>query len=215
MRANRLVIAAEILVAGTFQALHVIGVLPTEIIALLALGWLSLWLRRSGWRQLGMSRPASWRRTVLLGIGIGIVFNAFDLAVVFPLLQHTTGEPADLSQFDSIHGNIAVLLFWLALAWTLGAFGEEMTWRGYILNRLADLFGRRPAGWALGLLIMAVLFGFGHSYQGITGVVDNVLWGVLYGVLYLASGRNLWLPIIAHGVENSTSFILLYLGLFP
>jgi membrane protease YdiL (CAAX protease family) len=120
-----------------------------------------------------------------------------------------------MSQFDSIRGNVAALLFWLVLAWTLGAFGEELAWRGYILNRLADLLGHRWTGWALGLLAMALLFGLGHSYQGITGVVDNVLWAILYGALYFASGRNLWLPIIAHGVENSTSFILLFLGLIP
>jgi membrane protease YdiL (CAAX protease family) len=62
---------------------------------------------------------------------------------------------------------------------------------------------------------MGLLFGLGHSYLGITGVVDNILWGILYGVLYLASGRNLWLPIIAHGIEDTTSFILLFLGLNP
>jgi membrane protease YdiL (CAAX protease family) len=212
---NQLATVTELLVALFFQALHVAGLLPTETIPLLLLGWLSLWLRRSGWRHIGMARPASWWRTVLLGIGIGVALNALDWAVVAPLLHRVAGESQDLSQFDSLRGNVAVLVFWLTLAWTLGAFGEEMVWRGYIFNRLADLFGQSRAGWVLSLIIMGLLFGLGHSYLGITGVVDNILWGILYGALYLASGRNLWLPIVAHGVENTTSFVLLFFGLNP
>jgi membrane protease YdiL (CAAX protease family) len=34
-------------------------------------------------------------------------------------------------------------------------------------------------------------------------------------VLYLASGCNLWLPIIAHGVEDTTSLLLLFFGYRP
>jgi hypothetical protein len=68
---------------------------------------------------------------------------------------------------------------------------------------------------ALSLGTMALLFGLGHAYQGITGVVEAALCGVLYGALYLASGRNLWLPIMVHGVENTTSFVLIYMGLLP
>ena len=212
LRDNQLVIAAEMLVVVLFQALHVAGLLPTETIPLLLLGWLSLWLRRSGWRQIGMVRPANWARTILLGIVIGVAFNALDVGIVLPLLERVTGQALDLSQFDSLQGNIAVLFIWVALAWTLGAFGEEMTWRGYVFNRLADLLGRSRAGWVLSLILVAVLFGLGHRYQGVTGVADNIMWSILYGLLYLVSGRNLWLPMIAHGVENTTSFVLLYSG---
>lgn len=212
LRGNKLAITVEMLIAVACLALHIIGLLPTETIPLLLLGWLSLWLRRSGWRHIGMGRPANWGRTLLLGTAIGLALNALDWVAVQPLLQRITGQPQDLSQFDTLPGNVAVLAFWLILAWTLGAFGEEMAWRGYMLNRLADLFGRGRAGWALSLLLMGLLFGLGHSYLGITGVANNVLWGILYGVLYLASGRNLWLPIIAHGVENTMTFILLFAG---
>jgi membrane protease YdiL (CAAX protease family) len=211
---NRLVITGEVALAISFLGLNVIGVLPTEIIPFLLLGSLSLWLRRSGWRPVGMSQPTSWWRTLAFGVGVGVVFNALDLKVFLPLLEQATGQAPDLAQFDGVHGNIAVLLIWVTLTWTLG-IGEEMAWRGYLFNRLADLLGRGKAGWALSLIAMALLFGLGHSYQGITGVMDAALAGILYGVLYLVSGRNLWLPVIAHGVENTTSFVLLYLGQFP
>jgi membrane protease YdiL (CAAX protease family) len=213
IRSNKLFIVAEMLVVLAFQALHVVGALPTGTIPILLAGWLSLWLRRSGWRSIGMRRPANWGRTLLLGIGFGLACNALDWAVITPLMERAAGLALDMSQFDSLRGNLVVLLIWLALAWTLGAFGEEMVWRGYVLNRVADLFGRRRAGWVVGLLGMGVLFGLGHAYQGLPGIMTNFLWGILYGVLYLASGRNLWLPIVAHGVEDTTSLTLLFFGL--
>jgi membrane protease YdiL (CAAX protease family) len=35
------------------------------------------------------------------------------------------------------------------------------------------------------------------------------------GILYLATGRNLVAPIIAHGVGNSIDFTVMYFGLYP
>jgi hypothetical protein len=209
---SRPAMAIELLVIASFQAMQAWGPLPTATIPLLLLGWLSLRLRGSGWRKIGMARPAGWGRTILLGMGAGVVLNVVDVVVVLPLLQRVTGQGLELGQFEGIQGNPVVLLIWLAIAWSLAAFGEEMAYRGYVLNRLGDLLGRGRAGQALSLVLMAVLFALGHGYQGVTGAVDNVLWALVYGALYLVSGGNLWLPIIAHGVENTVSFILLYLG---
>lgn len=39
--------------------------------------------------------------------------------------------------------------------------------------------------------------------------------GLLFGALYLASGRNLWTAIIAHGVNDTVGFTLIYLGKYP
>src|SRR5262245_47462887 len=42
---------------------------------LLILGWLSLRLRRMGWRQVGLSLYHNWARTLLLGVGAGILLE--------------------------------------------------------------------------------------------------------------------------------------------
>ena len=36
--------------------------------------------------------------------------------------------------------------------------------------------------------------------------------GFLLGVIYMRTGRNLAVPIIAHGVSDTIDFILIYLG---
>jgi hypothetical protein len=51
--------------------------------------------------------------------------------------------------------------------------------------------------------------------QGITGQIENAIDGLLLGVLYLACGRNLWVPIIAHGITDTADLMLLFLGKYP
>jgi membrane protease YdiL (CAAX protease family) len=38
---------------------------------------------------------------------------------------------------------------------------------------------------------------------------------VLLRILYLATGRNLLAPILAHGIGNSIDFTVMYLGWYP
>ncbi len=51
-----------------------------------------------------------------------------------------------------------------------------------------------------------------HFHQGPGGMLGTGFVGLVYGIVYLVSGRNLWVTIIAHGLTGSSSFILLYLS---
>ena len=46
-------------------------------------------------------------------------------------------------------------------------------------------------------------------------MIDNVLAGLVYGALYLRGGRNLWAPIIAHGVYDTVALLLIFRGKYP
>lgn len=211
MRANRLAMALEVLLLAALAALP----LQSTAIWLLLMGWLSLRLRRLGWCAVGLRRPASWRRTLLAGIGLGAAYQAFSIGVLVPLLQRLTNTSLDLSQFASLRGDLAQLALWLAVTWSLAAVAEEMTYRGYVFNRLSDLLGNSKAGWVLGAVGSALFFGLGHVYQGAPGILENFVFGLALAGLYLVGGRNLWLPIIMHGVNNTLGFVLIYLGLYP
>ena len=208
---NRSLIALEVV----FLILLMVLPVPGRTIWLLLAGWLSLWLRRRSWRNVGLSRPARWRHTLLAGIAIGAIYQLFSIGIVVPLLYRLTDTAPDLSQFASLRGNLANLLLWLTLSWSLAAFGEEMAYRGYVLNRLADLFGNSQLGWAVGLGASALFFGLGHIYQGIAGVLETFVFGAFLACLYLVTKRNLWLPIIVHGVNDTIGFGLIFFGLYP
>lgn len=184
-------------------------------VGLLLLASVSLWLRGTGWRAIGLRRPASWPRTILLGVGIGVGAQALDLLAITPLLTRITGHPPDVSGFHSLIGNVPQLLFWLGITWSFAAFGEEMSYRGYLLNRVADFFGGRRAGWVIAANLSSALFGLGHSYQGIAGVIDITLTALIPVVAYLATGRNLWVPIILHGTGDTIGFLLIFFHRYP
>jgi len=103
----------------------------------------------------------------------------------------------------------------LALVWTLAAFGEEMAYRGYVLERAAALGRHSPAAYVVALVVVSLLFGLGHFYQGPAGVIGSTVSGLCFGGLYLGSGRNLWLPILAHGLTDTIALGLVYFGLVP
>ena len=65
------------------------------------------------------------------------------------------------------------------------------------------------------LIAVNLAFGYAHAYQGITGIIDEGLSGILLGLLYLGTGCNLSVPIIAHGVTDTVDVLLIFLGKYP
>jgi uncharacterized protein len=181
----------------------------------LAVAWLSLRLRGVSWRSLGFAAPPAWPRALALGAAAGAAMFALEFFVTQELLARLTGEYPDLHEFDALVGNLPLLGVLLAANFVLAALGEELVWRGYALPRVAGLLGGSRTAWAAALVLVNLGFGFAHLYQGATGVVETTLAGLLLGALYLASGRNLTLPMAAHFVSNTIDFVVIYLGRYP
>jgi membrane protease YdiL (CAAX protease family) len=182
---------------------------------LLLVAWGSLWLRGLGWRDAGLSLPAGWPRLAFVGLAIGIAMWLLEFFVTMPVLHRVLGYWPDLTAFDDLVGNATLLAVYLALNWVLAAFGEEAVWRGYALPRAAEFFGGGARAFVFALVAVNVAFGLAHLYQGPSGVIQATVGGLLLGVLYLVTGRNLVAPIIAHGVSNSIDFTVMYLGHYP
>jgi hypothetical protein len=103
-------------------------------------------------------------------------------------------------------------LVWPPVVWGFAAFGEEIGYRGYLLNRAADAGGRStPAFWAA-MVLVSVLFGYGHAYKGPSGILDSGIAGLILGSAYLLSGRNLWTSILAHGFIDTFAVGAVFFG---
>jgi uncharacterized protein len=161
----KLAAAFELLVAGLLVWGDFSYIPFGNTVGLLLLGSASLWLRLTGWRKIGLQRPRSWAKTLAWGIGLGFGLQAVDMEIAAPLLTRITGHAPDLSHFRSMVGNVPQLLFWLAVTWSIAAFGEEMAYRGYILNRAADALGRTRFAWVFAAIFSSALFGLGHHYR--------------------------------------------------
>jgi len=182
---------------------------------LLLLGWISLRVRGLRWRDVGLARYRSWPVTVGIGVFLGVLLETFQLLVTQPILALLIGRQPDLELFRMLTGNIKMTLLFIALSWVLAAFGEEMVWRGYLMNRVADVGGQTPRAWIISLVLVSVVFGLAHGYQGMTGWAEEGIAGLALGSMYLCTGRNLCVPIMAHGVCDTIDMVLIFFGKFP
>jgi membrane protease YdiL (CAAX protease family) len=214
-RFPKLAATFELLVAGLLAWGNFSYIPFGNTVGLFLLGSASLWLRWSGWGTIGLQRPKSWVKTLAWGIGLGIAIQALDLQIATPLLARITGHAPELSNFRSMVGNVPQLLFWLAVTWSIAAFGEEMVYRGYILNRAADALGRTKLAWAFAAIFSSALFALTHQYQAIAGMIDIAVFALIPATAYLLSGHNLWIPILAHGIGDTIGFILIFLHRYP
>ncbi len=99
------------------------------------------------------------------------------------------------------------MLFFLALTWTLAAFGEEIVYRGYLQKRIRDLFGDTRIGIILAVGISSLLFGLAHTEQGTIGVILTFLDAIFFSLIKMHYDNNLWAAIIAHGASNTIGLV--------
>ena len=166
------------------------------------------------WRGIGLARPTSWRGTAFRAIGATLVTLVILIAlqVILYMLVGPAGPTSDQSEYNPISGNLPLLLGMLVVAWTTVAFGEEMLFRAFIINALGRPFQQTRVTVALAVVGSSVVFGLAHLAWGWMGVLETTLIGLVLGTAYIRSGRNLWVTIIAHGLANTTKFLLLYSG---
>jgi hypothetical protein len=210
------VILAEFVLIGVIYIArqhHILKVSATPYLFLL--GWISLRLRGIKWKEIGFSRYQTWATTLLLGVASGVGLELFDLFGKQRLLTRLLGKPPDLTDFAAVRGHLKFALLLIALIWVLAAFAEELVYRGYLMNRVAELGRGTRAAWVASLLVVSAIFGLTHYHQGLTGIIEEGSDGVILGLMYLACRRNLAVPIVAHGVCDTIDIVLLFLGKYP
>lgn len=200
-------------------ALAVIGhnvyrVVPNEVPILVVLAIISMRCRERAWHwaSLGFKRPTSWRQITLIALATAALRLILGAFVIEPLTLHFWPPIKAPSEVNEIRGHFTAVLMYLPIVWVFAAFGEEIGYRGYLLNKLGDVFGGTRLADGVAVLGSAVLFGFGHYYKGPAGILDSGVAGVILAAVYLISGRNLWPCVLAHGFIDTFGLFAAYLG---
>jgi membrane protease YdiL (CAAX protease family) len=163
-----------------------------------------IWLRGERLADIGLKQPTNWWKTFLFGIAIA--------AVVFAgmYISEKAGFRRDLSRFKDVQGNLELAIYGVFYAVIGAGFYEEFMFRGFLMQGFAMLFGGNRGGWIIANVMQAVLFGVSHAYQNPLGMAITGTLALVMGFLVLASGRNLWLVIIGHGLYDASRFVLFY-----
>jgi uncharacterized protein len=106
-----------------------------------------------------------------------------------------------VEQMLQVHGYVA-LFFNIFLIALLPAIGEELFFRGALIRIFQNWKGMIPAIW-----IVAVIFSAIHMQ--FYGFIPRLLMGAFFGYLLMWRG-NLWLPVIAHFVNNVIAVVFYY-----
>jgi len=167
--------------------------------------WLCLRLRGDSLATIGLKRPRSWLVSTVGGAAVAAV-----LLIAVYLLERA-GFRRDLSAFASFKGNLELTLYQLGGIIIGAGFGEEFLFRGFLFQRIATVFGGSKAAWGIACVIQAALFGFIHAYQNPLGMLLTGSIGLVTGLVFLATSRNLWIAVIAHILYDTTRIIMFYL----
>jgi membrane protease YdiL (CAAX protease family) len=156
---------------------------------------------------LGAARPWFWT------VGFAVVWLALMLAyspVADWLATRWVAKPPTLGAFKALQQSLAKLVIGIVIAWALGGILEELIFRGIVLRSFAGLGGPylgAPVAAALAIVVAALGAGVIHLYQGLRAAIIITQLSVLFGLLFVLSGYDLWAVMLCHGLYDTVAFI--------
>jgi len=186
-------------------------------LVMLLLVWLGLRLRRQSIEYLGLSLSFTGWKPVAVGFAKSLAVLVIALAGFMfgsMVMANITGIPgqADTSGYNYMQGNLPMLLVSLATIYVVSSLGEEVVYRGFLINRLEALLGGgRKATW-VAVIFSSLIFGLAHFGWGIVGVVQTTFMGLALAGSYLLFKRNLWILVAAHAYMDTALIVPMYFG---
>lgn len=165
--------------------------------------FLHLVMCRDSLQTLGFRISGFWR-----DLATGVV-----LGLAFLLLKYLTDpflrglfEPRPPSEeimklIFSVASEPMLLALWLGPVVWVGIAGFEELWRVVVLRRFWAVCPGTLGKWGV-LLVVSVLIGVAHGYQGPASIVSITIKSVLMGWFFMVTGRTRPL-IVAHALYDS------------
>lgn len=146
-----------------------------------------------------------------LGLGLlrGLyIFLLVSLSSIVMTLFNYKPKPVFFNQilFESMHGNIYLLLWSIFTVGIVTGLIEELFFRGYLLHQFIDS-GHTKAG----LFFTSTIFGFMHYSSEASLVVPILITfvGLFFGYTYIKF-KNIWICVFTHATYNSIGLVIAY-----
>lgn len=187
-------------------------------IAMLLVVWFGIKLRGESCKDLGLTVTSySLKKgvnTFLLSLLVFIIAMAgFIIGSI--VMANITGIPegsTDLSGYTFLRDNLGMLILTLIGVYIVSSFGEEVIYRGFLINRISEIGNNtKRALWAA-VLLSSLIFGFVHYEWGPMGVGQTSFMGLALGICYVKFKKRLWLLVLAHAYMDTILMIQMYLA---
>ncbi|MCH7657074.1 MAG: CPBP family intramembrane metalloprotease [Bacteroidetes bacterium] len=201
----------NIAVLKYFQIVQTLGlfVVPPFIIVFFLYGEV--------WKSLQLKSLPEWHMAIrvilimIIGLPVINLLAMWNLQIDLPqwlnsveewmkAMEETAKKLTDMFLTTDSIGGFLINLLMIAI---LPAVGEELLFRGILQRFLIEWLRNRHVG----VLIASILFSALHLQ--FFGFFPRLLLGILFGYLFLWS-KNLWLPILAHFVNNGVAVIFYF-----
>lgn len=187
-------------------------------VAMLVIVWLGIKLRGDTWKDFGLTFKsitlAEGFKTFLWSLLVFILAIAgFIIGSI--IMANITGIPegsADMSGYAYLKDNIGMLLLSLAGVYIVSSFGEEVIYRGFLINRISQIgMSTKKALW-IAVILSSLIFGFVHYEWGPMGIGQTTLMGLALGICYIKLKKRLWILILAHAYMDTILMVQMYLA---
>lgn len=194
--------------------LYLSGYFQIIIAAVLILIASAIEYRKDLFKSLGFQRKRINVKSLLITAPLfGALLFLFYFYIMVPSVTYLTGQPMDFSVFETYTGNLSATMILLVFIWISAAFCEEIVFRGYLMRQFTKFFGSSKISLVVNILIFGFIFGWIHSYQGISGQIITGIIGMLFAIIFHIRKNDLWFNIAAHGFFDTTALVFIYYGL--
>lgn len=138
--------------------------------------------------------------SIAIGVTAGAALHFLVDPWLIPLAEHLTNSRMDLTQFADVHGDAGAYIELLIVALLFGGVIEEITFRGFFVGWGSAVFGDWSRLWLV--VLISVVFGLGHWYQGPAGAIVTGVGSIVFGVVYVACRCKLLPAIACHMTVN-------------
>ena len=88
--------------------------------------------------------------------------------------------------------------------------GTEILFRGYLMRQFTKFFGSSSISLILNIILLAVIFGWIHSYQGLSGQIVTGIIGAMLAAVFHLRKSDLWFNVAVHGFFDTIALALIY-----
>ncbi len=166
-----------------------------------------IWRSSEPWSRFGITRSRSIILDTSIVLGIVLINSAMSEGFFFLLGDSHVEDNGIKPSTSPETALLGVEYVFFVVHICISAFYEELLMRGYLIPRFEQLL---RSTWT-SLFLTALMFGGFHMDQGLGGVFNATLAGLVYGGAFCWF-RRLWPIVAAHVVYN---FIVMLLPSLP